>query len=97
MNLMDIIGKSKEDVSLPKCELHSLNCHIDVGFWGFMEDEKNVVGERVYYTYIRITHYQSFNVILLICKLSTSSTDISSTNLYLSHATGPHHLPRHLA
>jgi hypothetical protein len=47
----------------------------------------------IYYNYIRITHYQSFNAILLTCKLSTSSTFTSSTNLYLPYTTGPRHLP----
>jgi hypothetical protein len=41
----------------------------------------------IYYTYIRISHYQSFNVILFICKLFTLSIVISSINLYHSHAT----------
>jgi hypothetical protein len=48
-------------------------------------------------TRIRITNYQSFIAIFLICKLSTSSTDTSSTNLYLSYATGSYYLSHHLA
>jgi hypothetical protein len=51
---------------------------------------------HIYYAYIRITHYQSFNVIVLTCKLSTSSTVILSTNLYLSYLTGSYHLSHHL-
>ncbi len=59
--------------------------------------EEIYISFLILYTYIRITHYQSFNAILLTCKLSTSSIATSSTNLYLSHATGSHHLPHHLA
>jgi hypothetical protein len=54
MDPMDIVGKSKEDVSLPKCELHSLDRLVVVGFcWfsGFMMIIKLlglvVVGRRV--------------------------------------------------
>jgi hypothetical protein len=44
--------------------------------------------EDIYYTYtyIKITHYQLFYVILLTYKLSTSSI-----NLYLPYVIDPHH------
>jgi hypothetical protein len=63
-------------------------------FWNILGEIKDghplgvlVAWYDIYYTYIRITHYQSFNAILLTCKLSTSSAATSSTNLYLPHAT----------
>jgi hypothetical protein len=45
------------------------------------ELERGVI--QIYYNYISITHYQSFNIILFTCKISISLTVISSINLYL--------------
>jgi hypothetical protein len=66
-------------------------------FLDLSEPKSRFTHSSAIYYYIRITHYQSFNAILLTCKLSTSSTSTSSTNLYLPYATGPHHLPHHFS
>jgi hypothetical protein len=66
---------------------------IHIGLLKFQVHMRNC--PLVYYTYISITHYQSFNAIILTCNLSTSSIITSSTNLYLSHVTDLHHLTQY--
>jgi hypothetical protein len=70
--------------------LHAIDQIVGIGEIFPQSDDMDAYSP-IYYNYIRITHYQSFNIILLTCKVSTSLIATSSINLYLPHATGSHH------
>jgi hypothetical protein len=50
-------------------------------------------GWSILYTYIRITHYKSFSAILLICNVSTSSTNCQMT--HHSQLSNNHYIMSH--